>query len=159
MWARPFLPPSLLGPLQWMMSSPCLSSPMRFISNIHWLVAQGKLWSLRLAISVSGWNLSLLSTPQSLLKDSCSNEVFKYKTHVDIDFLYERQFLFYVMVSEHLYAGKPGWERLYELFMMTAEKCGWREVIMSKQIGPHLWVHSHPTLVLLPLSHTLLQTG
>ena len=44
---------------------------------------------------------------------------------------------------DHPCAGKVGWERLHHLFLMTADKCGWREVLVSKQIGPHLYVHTH----------------
>jgi integrator complex subunit 10 len=38
----------------------------------------------------------------------------------------------------HKCAGKVGWDQLHQLLMRTAEKCGWREVILSNQIGPHL---------------------
>ncbi|XP_064407226.1 integrator complex subunit 10-like isoform X1 [Halichondria panicea] len=39
---------------------------------------------------------------------------------------------------DHPCAGRAGWDRLHHLFLMTADKCGWREVLLSKQIGPHL---------------------
>jgi hypothetical protein len=38
----------------------------------------------------------------------------------------------------HRCAGKVGWDQLHQLLMRTAEKCSWREVILSNQIGPHL---------------------
>ena len=47
--------------------------------------------------------------------------------------------LFWIhMTAGHKCAGKVGWDQLHQLLMRTAEKCGWREVILSNQIGPHL---------------------
>ncbi|XP_064407227.1 integrator complex subunit 10-like isoform X2 [Halichondria panicea] len=44
----------------------------------------------------------------------------------------------YKELLDHPCAGRAGWDRLHHLFLMTADKCGWREVLLSKQIGPHL---------------------
>ena len=37
-------------------------------------------------------------------------------------------------------AGKIAWECLHKVFLTVAGKCNWMEIVLSKQIGPHLLV-------------------
>ena len=37
-------------------------------------------------------------------------------------------------------AGKIAWECLHKVFLTVAGKCNWVEIVLSKQIGPHLLV-------------------